>query len=105
VCTSLKPKCTIPAILLQQIARQAAEAKAAKEAEIAKMPKRPTELRDKPQCFKWNGEEKCFSCTSECEYYKTLNPKLDCKQWCTVEYGQPKPTDEDRFETENRNIM
>jgi len=38
---------------------------ARKEAIEAAKPKRPTELRNDPQCFVWNGEKRCFTCKTQ----------------------------------------
>lgn len=67
----------------------------AKQAVKDALPKRPTELRDRETCFVWNGEKRCTSCVKGCEEYKKTFKTLDCSSYCTVEYGAPKPTDEE----------
>eukprot|EP00286_Rhodomonas_abbreviata_P004827 CAMPEP_0181318032 /NCGR_PEP_ID=MMETSP1101-20121128/16788_1 /TAXON_ID=46948 /ORGANISM="Rhodomonas abbreviata, Strain Caron Lab Isolate" /LENGTH=160 /DNA_ID=CAMNT_0023425471 /DNA_START=69 /DNA_END=551 /DNA_ORIENTATION=+ len=70
------------------------ELKQQKRASQASLNPRPRELRDKESCYMWNGEKKCFSCKKSCEAWKTVG-NVDCEKYCTVEYGAPKPTDEE----------
>lgn len=71
--------------------KERASRKAAEES----APKRPTELRDRETCFTWNGEKYCTSCMKGCAEHKKTFKDVDCEKYCTVEYGAPKPTDED----------
>ena len=75
--------------------QQEAARKAAKEAEQAKWANRPTELRDNESCLMWNGQKYCTSCVKGCEESKKTFKDIDCIKYCTVEYGAPKPTDEE----------
>jgi hypothetical protein len=43
----------------------------------------------------WNGEKYCTSCMKGCAKNKETFKDIDCEKFCTVEYGAPKPTDED----------
>jgi len=80
---------------LKDLSKAETEAKAAKAAQAAAMANRPKELRNEESCYMWNGKKECFSCKKSCEAWKTVSPELDCDKYCTVEYGAPKPTDEE----------
>lgn len=75
--------------------QQEAARRAAKVAEQAKWANRPTELRDNETCLMWNGQKYCTSCVKGCEESKKTFKDIDCIKFCTVEYGAPKPTDEE----------
>ena len=42
-----------------------------------------------------NGENYCTSCMKGCAKNKETFKDIDCEKFCTVEYGAPKPTEED----------
>jgi len=85
----------LPAGSIKDMMEAQEAARLAKEAAKAALPQRPTELRDRETCFVWNGEKYCTSCVKGCTEYKKTFKELDCEKFCTVEYGAPKPTDEE----------